>query len=483
MIAAQPDEEFALGERSFCDGPCGWPPCFNGVQCVEREFLGERDSMHAIPGRAVSRRLSAFPQSPRSSAVCRGANRSNGNTTAGGHGGSPLARYGPYPNVIADMMAFAFARGSDLKSRPSMADTAADRTPTCLKSRSESSRCCRYWPRRPAGAGSGKFRWLTAGAGGVEPAEPPVCSSKTYRWLVCCNTDTPAVRRELAVRPLKEWPWQLGRAQFLADLAHGKKITCDGPFGDATNVEAQLAQARRTLTSLEQARLRQLGKGVAHALEATCRTCDRGESEEELAGQVGHRLIRHGMEPVTLFVAADGRGRRYRRGGATAAKIERTCIVQTTARKWGLHVTASRTFAFGPADESMRRDHATACSATAVQILHTTVKAKAADILSMSERVMQANGLEHEWRSAPVGWLTGFAPVELTLTPTDAATELEAGHAIVLCGGVGGAANADTVLVTAAGPQIVTPPEGWPVKRIKLGSVTVDRPDILIRNE
>src|SRR5260221_7459548 len=113
------------------------------------------------------------------------------------------------------------------------------------------------------------FAWLTAGAtakGVPGPADlPGLFFQNSYRWLVCCNTDTQRLFDEdldgLGFQ-LKEWPWHLGRAQLLADLVHGKKIACDGPFGDATNVEAQLAPARRTLTALEQARLRQLGKGV-----------------------------------------------------------------------------------------------------------------------------------------------------------------------------------------------------------------------------
>src|SRR5262249_43463092 len=205
------------------------------------------------------------------------------------------------------------------------------------------------------------FAWLTCGAaakGVASPGELPcLVFQGIYRWVVCCNTDTQRLFDEdldgLGFQ-LKEWPWHLGRAQLLADLCHGKKFACDVPFNDATNVSAQLAQARRVLSPLEQARLRHLGRGVSQALEATCRTFDRGESEEELAGQVTHRLLHRGMEPVTIFVAADGRSRRHRRGGATAAKVERACVVQATARRWGLHVTASRAFSFGPVDDRIR---------------------------------------------------------------------------------------------------------------------------------
>jgi len=131
----------------------------------------------------------------------------------------------------------------------------------------------------------------------------------------------------------------------------------------------------------------------------------------------------------------------------------------------------------------MRRDHEYACRTTAVQIVNSIANAKVADILSLAGRIVQTAGLEHEWRLGPIGCLTGFAAVEMPFVPADATTELETGHAVVWHGGVGSAANADTIIVTDAGPQIATPPEGWPVKRIRLGASTVDRPDILVRSD
>jgi Xaa-Pro dipeptidase len=334
------------------------------------------------------------------------------------------------------------------------------------------------------------FAWLTAGAeakGVLDAGDHPCLYFQgPQRWLICCNTDTQRLFDEeldgLGFH-LKEWPWHWGRAQLLADLCHGKKIASDARFGECTNIGPWFTESRRTLTAWEQTRLRELGKTIAHALEATCRNLERGQSEEEVAGQVSHRLIHHGVEPLTLEVMADGRGHRYRRGGTTSAKIARTCMIQTTARKWGLHATASRTVAFSPLDETVRREHEIACRTTTVQIAHSVANAKVADILSLGERILTLNGLEFEWRLAPIGWLTGYAAVEKNFVPTDTEMILNVGQAIVWPGRVASAANADTILITDAGPQVVTPPEGWPVKRIRLGSATVDRPDILVRSE
>src|SRR5438105_3910271 len=141
------------------------------------------------------------------------------------------------------------------------------------------------------------FAWLTGGAtakGILQAVEHPcVYFQGQQRWLLSGNVDTQRLFDEeldgLGFQ-LKEWPWHWGRAQLLADLCHGKKIACDQSFSDCLIVGDRLAFARRTLSAWDQLRLRELGRATAHALEATCRSLDRGESEEEIAGQVAHRL-------------------------------------------------------------------------------------------------------------------------------------------------------------------------------------------------
>ena len=50
-----------------------------------------------------------------------------------------------------------------------------------------------------------------------------------------------------------------------------------------------------------------IGQIVSHALEASCRTMAKGDSEREVASQLSHRLLHRGAAPVLLSVAADGR--------------------------------------------------------------------------------------------------------------------------------------------------------------------------------
>jgi Xaa-Pro dipeptidase len=353
------------------------------------------------------------------------------------------------------------------------------------------------------------FAWLTGGAcakGVIDPADlPAIYLQNSHRWLLCCNVDTQRLFDEeldgLGFQ-LKEWPWHWGRSQLLADLCHGKKVASDLPVAECTGAGEQIRLLRRSLNKNEQARLWEVGKSVAHALEATCRNLEQGESEEEVAGQIAHRLVHHGLEPVTIQVAADGRMRGYRRPGTSAAQVNRACILQTTARKWGLHVTASRCLSFGPADDEFRKELDAACRLTAVQIAGSIVGASPVQVTRVAQQVIEPAGFGHEWRLVPAGWVTGYAPVEMPLTPgtpdrntagvriqvtdhlppqAESTPLLEAGWALTWQGSVGATACADTILVTDAGPQVVTPAELWPVKRLRVSGTLVERPDVLVR--
>ena len=101
-------------------------------------------------------------------------------------------------------------------------------------------------------------------------------------------------------------------------------------------------------------------------------------------------------------------------------------------------------------------------------------------MLTAGRRIYQFTGFEHDWRLCPQGHLTGCAPVELTLTP---ATEelFQPGWAVCWRASVGASASCDTYLITDAGPQLLTPTELWPLKRIRVQGTDLTCPDLLIR--
>jgi Xaa-Pro aminopeptidase len=331
------------------------------------------------------------------------------------------------------------------------------------------------------------FAWLTSGAtvrGSLDPDDlPAVYYSAEARWLLCSNVDTQRLFDEeldgLGFQ-LKEWPWHWGREQLLADLSPGRKLASDVPLGDAKPVGDRLRHLRRWLTSYEQACYRALGGIVSHALEATCRTLNPGETEREIAGQLSHRLMHRGAHPLVIGAAADGRARVYRRFGYTSLPVRTSAVLTATARKYGLVATASRSVCFGAPEADFRKEQDAVCKVGATYLASTWPDAVPGKVLDAGRRVYQLSGFEHDWLLAPQGHVTGRSPVELRLTPQ---TEelFQAGWAVTWRASAGGALGCDTFLVADKGPELLTPTEVWPLKRIRVQGADFLRPDILQR--
>jgi Xaa-Pro aminopeptidase len=331
------------------------------------------------------------------------------------------------------------------------------------------------------------FTWLTSGAVArciLDPKEQPgLYFTPTQRWLLCSNVESQRMFDEELDGMgflLKEWPWHWGREQLLSDLLINRNVACDEPLRDAKFLGDRLRPMRQVLTRYEQACAAQLGEIVSHALEATCRSANPGDTERELAGQISHRLHRRGASPAMLSVSADGRAREYRRHGFTSAPVEKYAVLTCTARKYGLHVTASRTFSFGPPEERLRKEHLTACKVAATLIASTWPDAGFKEMFNAAKRVYLLTGFEHEWQLCPQGWITGRLPVELPLLP-DSTTLLQAGWMATWGPSVGGSACVDTFLVNETGPHRLTPTDQWPLLSLKISGSEVLVPNLLER--
>ncbi len=331
------------------------------------------------------------------------------------------------------------------------------------------------------------FAWLTSGAaarGVLDPRELPALYLNTdQRWLLASNVDAQRlfdVELDGLGFLLKEWPWHWGRAQLLADLCQGRTVACDRPLGHCKVVTEQLRQLRRATTAYEQACYRALGQIISHALEATCRTLTVDETEREIAGQLSHRLLHRGAQPLHIEVAADGRSRLYRQCGFTAQPIRRYGVLSVLARKYGLCAMASRAVSFGEPDTQFRKEQDAACKISATYLASSWPDALPRQILGTGRRVYLVTGFEHEWRLCPQGYVTGRLPIELNLLPQ---TEelFQAGWPITWRASVGAAFSCDTLLVTDEGPSVITPTEVWPLKRIRIQGADFFRPDLLLR--
>jgi Xaa-Pro aminopeptidase len=332
------------------------------------------------------------------------------------------------------------------------------------------------------------FAWLTSGGtacGVLDRAELPVLFyTSEQRAVLCSNVDSQRLFDE-EVNGLgydvREWPWQMGRRKFLHDFCADQRYACDQFWGGLKPVGDEIRLHRRTLTGFEQACIRVVGQIVGHALEATGRSMKPNElTEQEVAGQICHRVMHKGAEPIAVSVVGDGRAQLHRQAGFTAERIQSTCVLTLTARKYGLCATASRALSFGPPDDAFAEEQEAACKISASYVAATWPDSMPSQILAAGRRVYLLTGYEHEWRLSPQGHVTGRSPVELPLTPhTDDLFHL--GYAVTWRASVAAAISCDTFLITDKGPESITPTETWPQKRIRVQGGEFLRPFILQR--
>ncbi|MCE9534283.1 MAG: M24 family metallopeptidase [Planctomycetes bacterium] len=330
-------------------------------------------------------------------------------------------------------------------------------------------------------------RWFASGAmtrdTATENDSPALFINSSQRWLLCNNLDTQRFFDEeidgLGFQ-VKEWPWTGQRHAFLNDLCYGRRMAADRDFLDATHVGTWLQQERLRLSRFEQERLRELGTQLAHALEATARQLEPGSSEEEVAGHLAHRLLKRGIEPVRLQVAAEDRSRAYRRPHYSPATVETRCLLQATVSKFGLFASAARTVCFGTPSDNFRQEFETASRMLALWLSSIRVGDRPNALIDAERAFLKHTPFEHEYRLSCPGWWTSRQEVEQTFTPSSS-DRFQANQATVWQACFGGANVRETVLFIDSVGIPVAPVEDWPIRRYVIQGERFDCPDLLIR--
>lgn len=330
--------------------------------------------------------------------------------------------------------------------------------------------------------------WFTGGMNVrgliAETERPGIYTNGRQRWLLCSNIDTQRLFDEeldgLGFQ-VKEWQYAGGRGNLLGDLVGPRKIAFDRPFFQNMPLIADRLRGEcRALAPFDRDRYQILGRGLVRALEATARNFARGDTEDEVAGHLAHRLLHRGTEVVSVSVTADGRGRKFRRTGFTSAPVTTWCTIQATATRDGLFATASRTVWFRKPDDKERAEYDLATRLSAVYRSMTKADAAVGPISEAARRLLAGTPYEYEWRASQPGYGTGWFPAE-ELRRHGVDDPFVAGQPITWQARVGAAAVIDTVIATEVGSASITPPDGWPFKRVKVGDANLDIPDALVR--
>lgn len=322
------------------------------------------------------------------------------------------------------------------------------------------------------------FSWLTGGGRGfLGLASTKACASvlvtKQRLYLLANNIEGERLMQEENLSgfcELVKLPWQEdGELDRLAGQM------ADGSLVYDFRMEKELAAFRQQLCAEEQERYRTLCRDAAGGMEDAIRTFYPEISEFEAAGRIAAALWKGGMEPISLFVAADDRVGECRHFIPTDKRAGRQIIASICARRGGLVASVTRTAAFGTPSETLGKYYG----------LLLEVEAKGWDALCTQpdlghvyQKICEAyakRGMNGEWQNHHQGGLTGYKPREIRMDERTT-KEIRAGQAFAFNPSCNAAKVEDTVLLTDSGIEVMSiPGKDWPV--LEAGSYCM--PDIL----
>ncbi|QVL32931.1 M24 family metallopeptidase [Telmatocola sphagniphila] len=329
--------------------------------------------------------------------------------------------------------------------------------------------------------------WITAGMQFYEwypeSEKPVIFVNLMNRSVICSTMDTqPLFDNDLDGLGfgVKEYPWHLGRDRYLEQLTMNRKVACDRPFKACIDISETLGQVRSTLSEFEQTRYRELGHILAHAVEATARNIQPGESEIEIAGQLGHRLVKRGLLPISLSVIADDRLKQHYRSLPTKATVNNRCLIHATASAHGLVATASRTVCFGKPDEELKVVYDQVCRLQSILRSRCKPGELVKTVLRVGQAFLLNTEYEHEWRKHSFGCRIGRSSMEGRLLHAGSDATFLEGQPIAWETTLGSYRIVETIIPQKTGEESITGPLEWPIRRVRLSDMTFSLPDYLV---
>ena len=332
--------------------------------------------------------------------------------------------------------------------------------------------------------------WFTSGGDftvdlGTEMSTILLFINRISRAVITDNVQSARVfEEELAGLgfQLKERGWHDDPARIVDELSHNKRVACD--LGPRTSPWARevdgLRALRHPLTTVERQRLRELGRTLTLAVEATCRNFIQGETEADVAGHLAHRLIREGVIPAELRIAGDDRLERYRQPGFKSSPIRKKATITVSGRRFGLSATVSRTVSFGPLDRQTLDRHSLATMVDATCIYFSRPGETVSEVLRRARRIYAKFNHPDEWMLDYSGFVVGYSPRESLLAPDNPA-KLASDMAICWSPSVGSARSSDTIVIDQRGYECVTGARNWPKLDVAVKGFVIPRPGILER--
>ena len=277
---------------------------------------------------------------------------------------------------------------------------------------------------------------------------------------------------------LKQREWFQSHDDLLRDLCRGRRVLSDAGTDFTTYAGGAIRGTRLPLTELEVQRLRLLSKVVVHSVESTARHVAAGKTEAEVAAEISHRLVKRTVAPVRVSVAADGRNRRYRHWSFSEDPIQHHAVLSCTGRRWGLHVSVTRTVCLDSVPDELWQDYQQALLVHATAIYFTRHGEQLCDVWKKVQRIYEKFGMTDEWKQASQASVVGHSNREVQMTP-ESEYRLNCPVPVFWHPSVRSAMLGDTMLCLETANEHLTYSESWPKVGVKVKGCSVECPSIL----
>ena len=332
------------------------------------------------------------------------------------------------------------------------------------------------------------FAWLTGGGlnqrGGMTGHSGCVFVTPDARLIACSNADTAQFFESDVAGlgfQLKERPWFEPRTVMVADLCRGRRVASDTGVNGTEDVSLRLLGMRLPLNDYDIEKMREAGRLLTHGIEATARAFTRGRTEAEIAGEVSHRLLKRGVIPERIQILGDGRGRRFRYWNHDQSTVQRYCTISVVGRYHGLYVGAARTVSIGEPPNDLLTAFEQAALIAATGMFFSQPEWELFEVWNRVRRIYEKTGAASEWQRADQADVVEYDFGSVPLMP-NSEFRLSPGVPIFWHPSVGPVLMGDTVIVTSAGTEILTPPSEWPTVPISVKGVNINIPGILVVN-
>jgi Xaa-Pro aminopeptidase len=334
------------------------------------------------------------------------------------------------------------------------------------------------------------FSWLTGGGLNLigiatEMGVASLLITRGKDYVLCNHIEAPRMKNEEGLPgqgyEIVSYDWfDEKEGENLKRLVPAGTIGCDSAFPGTVDVSKDINPLRYSLLPPEIDRYRTVGHLTAKAIEETAMTVKPGDKECEIIGRLTEHLWKDRLDYITLLCAADERASLYRHPIPTEKKVDKYVMICVNARKWGLIVSLTRFVYFGKAPRELLDKYQATVYVDSVLMANTVPGKPAKDAFLKGLDAYKEVGYPEEYKLHHQGGSIGYVgrDYKVNFTTTDI---VQPNQGFTWNPSITGTKSEDTILATAAGPDILSKPVYFPVLEMSVGGFNFKRPAILER--